>query len=111
MNWSIVGSLTREPIMTRAEKLKALQEMDRLIEHADNLCTSYELAQMEMMTTVAQAKAMYKQLIAKKVEPEKLFDQVDESATQGSKSGVGLVLRTARLTLTAARSQIQRRRA
>ena len=73
--------------MTRAEKLKALQEIDYLIEHAGSLCASYELAQMEMMATVAQAKAMYKQLIAKKAELEELFDQGygEESATQDRK--------------------------
>jgi len=83
--------------MTRAEKIKALQEMDRLIEHAGAVCASYELAQMEIMATVAKAKAAYKKLVAKKAELEKLF--------------IGLGLRTARLTLTAARSPSQRRRA
>ena len=73
--------------MTRAEKLKALQEMDRLIEHAGNLCASYELAQMEIMATVAKAKAAYKKLVAKKAELEKLFDQeyVEDSAAAGRK--------------------------
>jgi hypothetical protein len=61
--------------MTRAEKLKALQEMDYLIEYAGSLCSSYELAQMEIMATVARAKATYKKLVVKKAELEKLFDQ------------------------------------
>jgi len=72
--------------MTRAEKLKALQNMDRLIEHAGSLCASYELAQMEIMATVAKAKATYKKLVAKKAELEKLFDQAgDESAARDRK--------------------------
>ena len=75
--------------MTRAEKLKALQKMDYLIERAGSLCASYELAQMEIMVTVAKAKATYKKLVAKKAELEKLFDQAygDENATQDRKPG------------------------
>jgi hypothetical protein len=56
------------------ERLKAVQEMDALIERAGNLCASYELAQMEMMATVARARALHKHLIAKKVELEKQLE-------------------------------------
>ncbi len=52
--------------MTREERLKAIQEMDAVIERAEHACKSYELIQMEMMATLAQAKAVHKQLIAKK---------------------------------------------
>ena len=69
--------------MTRAEKIKALQEMDRLIEHAGAVCASYELAQMEIMATVARANATYKKLVAKKAELQKLFDEAgNENASQ-----------------------------
>ena len=63
--------------MTRDEKLRAVQEMDVLIERAENLCQSYELAQMEVMATVARAKAIYKQLIAKKVELERCLEETE----------------------------------
>jgi hypothetical protein len=52
--------------VTREERLKAIQEMDAVIERAEYACKSYELIQMEMMATLAQAKAVHKQLIAKK---------------------------------------------
>jgi hypothetical protein len=54
--------------MTREERLKAIQEMDKVIERAERACQSYELIQMEMMATLARAKAIHKQLIAKKAE-------------------------------------------
>ena len=57
--------------MTREERLKAIQEMDEVIERAERACQSYELTQMEMMATLARAKALHKQLIAKKAELEK----------------------------------------
>jgi hypothetical protein len=57
--------------MTREERLKAIQEMDAVIERAEHACKSYELIQMEMMATLAQAKAVHKQLIAKKAELER----------------------------------------
>jgi uncharacterized protein Yka (UPF0111/DUF47 family) len=59
--------------MTREERLKAIQEMDAVIERAEHACKSYELIQMEMMATVAQAKAVHKQLIEKKAGLEKKF--------------------------------------
>jgi len=41
---------------------------------------------MEIMATVAKAKATYKKLVAKKAELEKLFDQAgDESAARDRK--------------------------
>ena len=54
--------------MTQDEKLKAIQEMDSVIERAERACQSYELIQMEMMTAVARAKAIYRQLITEKAE-------------------------------------------
>jgi hypothetical protein len=56
--------------MTREERLKAIQEMDEVIERAERACQSYELIHMEMMATLARAKAIHKQLIAKKAELE-----------------------------------------
>ena len=56
--------------MTREERLKAIHEMDEVIERAERACQSYELIQMEMMATLARAKAIHKQLIAKKAELE-----------------------------------------
>jgi hypothetical protein len=44
--------------------------MDEVIERAERACQSYELIQMEMMATLARAKAIHKQLIAKKAELE-----------------------------------------
>ena len=43
-------------------------DMDALIERAEHLCAGYELAQMEIMATVARAKGALRQLIAKKAE-------------------------------------------
>ena len=40
----------------------------QVIERAERACQSYELIQMEMMATLARAKAIHKQLIAKKAE-------------------------------------------
>jgi hypothetical protein len=83
--------------MTRAEKLKALQNMDCLIEHAGSLCASYELAQMEIMATVAKARSTYRSLLPRKLNWKKLFDQPygDESAARDRKVGIGLGLHTA----------------
>jgi hypothetical protein len=47
--------------MTREERLKAIHEMDDVIERAERACQSYELIQMEMMATMARAKAIHKQ--------------------------------------------------
>jgi uncharacterized protein Yka (UPF0111/DUF47 family) len=44
-------------MMTREERLKAVQEMDAVIERAEHACQSYELIQMEMMAALARAKA------------------------------------------------------
>jgi hypothetical protein len=57
--------------MTREERLKAIQDMDAVIEHAERACQSYELMHMEMMATLARAKAIHRELIAKKAELEK----------------------------------------
>ena len=54
--------------MTREDKLKAVQEMDLAIERAEHACQSYELIQMEMMAALARARAIHRQLIAKKAE-------------------------------------------
>jgi hypothetical protein len=61
--------------MTREERLKAVQEMDAVIERAEHACQSYELIRMEMMATLAQARAIHRQLIAKKAELEKQLAQ------------------------------------
>jgi hypothetical protein len=45
--------------MTRKERLKAVQEMDAVIERAEHACQSYELIQMEMMAALARAKAIH----------------------------------------------------
>ena len=57
--------------MTREDRFKAIQEMNEVIERAERACQTYELIRMEMMATLAQAKALHKQLIAKKAELEK----------------------------------------
>ena len=54
--------------MTREERLKAISEMDAIIERAEHSCQTYELIHMEMMAALARAKALHKQLIAKRVE-------------------------------------------
>jgi hypothetical protein len=59
--------------MTREERLNAIQKMDSVIEQAECACQSYELIQMEMMATLARAKAILRQLIAMKAELEKEF--------------------------------------
>ena len=56
--------------MTREERLKAIAEMDAVIERAEHTCRTYELIQMEMMAASARAKALHKQLIAKRAELE-----------------------------------------
>jgi hypothetical protein len=61
--------------MTREERLKAVQEMDAVIERAEHACQSYELIRMEMMATLAQARAIHRQLMAKKAELEKQLAQ------------------------------------
>jgi hypothetical protein len=61
--------------MTREERIQAVQEMDEIIERAERTCQSYELIQMEMMATLARAKAIHKQLIVKKAELEKHLEE------------------------------------
>jgi hypothetical protein len=57
--------------MTREERLKAVQEMDAVIERAEHACQSYELIQMEMMAALARARAIHRRLITKKAELER----------------------------------------
>ena len=61
--------------MTREERLKAVQEMDAIIERAERACQSYQLSQMEMMAALARAKAIHKQLIAKKAELQRELEE------------------------------------
>ena len=61
--------------MTREERTKAVQEMDAIIERAERACQSYELSQMEMMAALARAKAIHKQLIAKKAELQRELEE------------------------------------
>jgi hypothetical protein len=62
--------------MTRDEKAKALRDMDAVIERTERACQEYELIQMEMMAALARAKAIHKQLLAKKAE---LVRELDEA--------------------------------
>ena len=62
--------------MTREEKAKALRDMDAVIERTQRTCQEYELIQMEMMAALARAKAIHKQLLAKKAE---LVRELDEA--------------------------------
>ena len=61
--------------MTREERTKAVQEMDVIIERAERACQSYQLSQMEMMAALARAKAIHKQLIAKKAELQRELEE------------------------------------
>jgi hypothetical protein len=61
--------------MTREERIKAVQEMDATIERAERACQSYQLSQMEMMAALARAKAIHKQLVAKKVELQRELEE------------------------------------
>jgi hypothetical protein len=61
--------------MTREERIKAVQEMDAIIERAERACQSYQLSQMEMMAALARAKAIHKQLIAKKAELQRELEE------------------------------------
>jgi len=63
--------------MTREDKLRALREMDAVIERAGEMCRSYELAQMEMMATLARVKAIYRQMFARKAELKKLLEETE----------------------------------
>ena len=54
--------------MTREERLRAVQQMDDIIERAERACQSYELIHMEMMAALARAKAIHRQLVAKREE-------------------------------------------
>ena len=60
--------------MMQEERLKAIQEMDAVIERAERACQTYELIHMEMMAALARAKTLRKQLIAKKAELEKQLE-------------------------------------
>jgi NADPH-dependent curcumin reductase CurA len=62
--------------MTREERLKAVQEMDAVIEHAERACQSYELIQMEMMAALVRAKAI---------------QQTADSEKGGTAGGVGRI--------------------
>ena len=57
--------------MTQEEKDKALREMDAILERTERTCEEYQLIQMEMMAALARAKAIHKQLLAKKAEMER----------------------------------------
>lgn len=57
--------------MTRQERLKAIQDMDSVIERTERACQSYELMHMEMMAMLARAKAIHRELITKKSELER----------------------------------------
>jgi hypothetical protein len=57
--------------MTPDERAKALFDIDSCIERSERACEEYELIHMEMMAALARAKALHKQLIAKKAELEK----------------------------------------
>jgi hypothetical protein len=61
--------------MTREERTKAVHEMDAIIERAERACQSYQLSQMEMMAALARAKAIHKQLIAKKAELQRELEE------------------------------------
>jgi hypothetical protein len=63
--------------MTREKRLKAIQDMDEVIESAARTCRSYELIQMEMAVTVARAKAIHQQLITRKAELERRFEEIE----------------------------------
>jgi uncharacterized protein Yka (UPF0111/DUF47 family) len=45
-------------MMTREERLKAVQEMDAVIERAEHACQSYELIQMEMIFQAGLDRAL-----------------------------------------------------
>ena len=60
--------------MTREERVKALRDMDSLIEQTEQTCQEYELIQMEMMAALARAKALHKQLLAKKAELQRVLE-------------------------------------
>jgi len=61
--------------MTREERVKALRDMDSLIEQTEQTCQEYELIQMEMMAALARAKALHKRLLAKKAELQMLLGE------------------------------------
>jgi hypothetical protein len=54
--------------MMRDERVKALREMDDLIEQTERACQQYELLHMEMLAAIARAKAIHKRLLANKAE-------------------------------------------
>jgi hypothetical protein len=59
--------------MTPEQRAEALREMDALIERTEQTCQEYELIQMEMLAAVARAKALHKQLLAKKAELKRVL--------------------------------------
>jgi hypothetical protein len=61
--------------MTRDERVKALRDMDTVIERTERTCQEYELIQMEMMAATARAKALHKQLLAKKAELQRVLGE------------------------------------
>jgi hypothetical protein len=61
--------------MTWDEKVKALRGMDAVIERTERACKDYELIQMEMMAALARAKAIHRQLLAKKAELERALGE------------------------------------
>jgi prefoldin subunit 5 len=61
--------------MTRQERVKVLRDMDAVIERTERTCQEYELIQMEMMAALARAKAIHKQLLAKKAELARELDE------------------------------------
>jgi hypothetical protein len=61
--------------MTRDERVKALRDMDAVIERTERTCQEYELIQMEIMAAVARAKALHKQLLAKKAELQRVLGE------------------------------------
>jgi len=52
--------------------------MDAVIERTERACQEYMLIQMEMMAALARAKAIHKELLAKKAE---LIREFGESAS------------------------------
>jgi hypothetical protein len=57
--------------MTPDERAKALLHIDSCIERSERTCEEYELIHMEMMSALARAKALHKQLVAKRAELRK----------------------------------------
>jgi hypothetical protein len=58
--------------MTPEQRAEALREMDALIERTEQTCQEYALIQMEMLAAVARAKALHKQLLAKRADLQRV---------------------------------------